>query len=306
MSNFVSYKNGNYTCFIDLDNGTKIRKNNLDFFEAESPESIDCKITNSCDRGCVMCHENSVPNGKHADIMNAKFFESMHPYTEIAIGGGNPLEHPDLEEFLYRCKELKLIPSMTVHQYHFLKSLDFFRKLRDNKLIYGIGVSVSHVTDELIEALQEFPTAVVHLIAGCASESIINRLKNHNLQILILGYKYFRRGIDHYDMNSSNIDFLIQYMYDLLPEMIEKEWFNTISFDNLAIEQLNVKRLMSEEEWNEFYMGDDGTMTFYVDLVNEEFGVSSTAEKRFPLMDNIVDMFSIVKEEKKKNDQERA
>ena len=29
----VKYKNGNYTVVLDIDSGTKIRKNDLDFFE---------------------------------------------------------------------------------------------------------------------------------------------------------------------------------------------------------------------------------------------------------------------------------
>lgn len=52
---FVSYTNGNYRVSIDLMTGTKIRKNDLDFFEPEYPESMDVKITNCCDMGCKFC-----------------------------------------------------------------------------------------------------------------------------------------------------------------------------------------------------------------------------------------------------------
>lgn len=175
MNNWVSYQNGNYTVYINTTNGTKIRKNDLDYFEPEWPESADIKITNKCSHMCSCCHENSTPDGKHADILNAKFIETLHPYMELAIGGGNPLEHPDLEAFLYKCKDLKLIPSMTVHQGDFMENLDLFRRYRDEKLLYGIGVSVSYVTDELIEALQEFPNAVCHIIAGIATETVVKK-----------------------------------------------------------------------------------------------------------------------------------
>ena len=296
MNNWVSYRNGNYDVYINTANGTKIRKNDLDFFDPQFPESMDIKLTNCCKHGCKMCHENSTPDGKHGDIMNAKFIETLHPYTELALGGGNPLEHPDLEAFLYKCKDLKLIPSMTVHQADFLDNLDLLRRYRDEKLLYGIGVSISYVTDELIEALQEFPNAVCHIIAGIATETVINKLAHNNLKILILGYKIFRRGEDLYKKDNTTIDFLIQYMYDILPVMIEENWFNTISFDNLAIEQLKPNRLMSEHEYSEFFMGEDGSHTLFVDLVNNNFAVSSTWEDRYPITDNIVDMFNKVKE----------
>ena len=66
-----------------------------------------------------------------------------------------------------------------------------------------------------------------------------------------------------------------RWLKNILPDIIDR--FNTISFDNLAIEQLDVKRLMSDEEWEQFYMGDDGTSTFYVDMVEQKFAKSSTA-----------------------------
>jgi hypothetical protein len=78
--------------------------------------------------------------------------------------------------------------------------------------------------------------------------------------------------------------------------MASEGWFNTISFDNLAIEQLKPHRLMSEKSYEEFFMGGDGEYTMYIDLVREEFAVGSTATERFPLMDNIDDMFKKVRE----------
>ena len=293
---WVKYHNGNYDVFINLENGTKIRKNDLDNLTPEYPESMDIKITNKCHHNCTMCHEASTPNGKHGDILNAKFIETLLPYTELAIGGGNPLEHPDLEMFLRKCKSLKLIPSMTVHQDDFMNNLEFLRMLRDEELIWGIGVSVSYVTDELIEALHEFPNAVCHIIAGIATEAVINKLAHNDLKVLILGYKIFRRGEALYEKDSTNIDFLIQYMYDILPDMVNNGWLNTVSFDNLAIEQLKPSRLLTKEQYDEFYMGDDGDYTLYVDLVNNEFAVSSTATERFHVMDNIKDMFDKVRE----------
>ena len=83
-----SYINGNYHTAIYSD-GTKIRETEDDEFIADFPENIDIKITNQCDMGCPMCHEDSKSDGKHGDSMNAKFIDTLRPYTELAIGGGN-------------------------------------------------------------------------------------------------------------------------------------------------------------------------------------------------------------------------
>ena len=92
------YRNGNYDVLI-YEDGTKIRQTEEDSFEPAFSESIDCKITNRCYGQCAFCHENSTPDGDHGDILNAKFIDTLRPYTEIAIGGGCPLLHPDLGEF---------------------------------------------------------------------------------------------------------------------------------------------------------------------------------------------------------------
>ena len=73
--------------------------------------------------------------------------------------------------------------------------------------------------------------------------------------------------------------------------------FNTVSFDNLALKQLDIKRLLSNKDWNEFYMGNDGNFTMYIDLVNKKFAKNSISEKRYDLLDNIEEMFNIVKNE---------
>lgn len=291
--NFVHYKNGNYNVHIDLDNGTKIRENNLDFFKPDYPESMDIKITNMCDMGCAFCHENSTEYGEHGDIMNLKFIDSLQPYTELAIGGGNPLAHPDLLPFLKKCKELKLIPSMTVNQIHFHQNIDFIRSLVNEKLIYGLGVSLVSPTPKFIKLIQEFPNAVIHVIAGIVAIEELQKLANNGLKILLLGYKRFRRGEALYSVVPEHIEGKISILKNKLKEITS--WFDVVSFDNLAIKQLEPKRILSDEEYDEFFMGEDGFATMYVDCVNKEFAVSSTSKERFPIKDNIKDMFEVVR-----------
>ena len=290
------YQNGNYTVTI-LKDGTKIRYNTLDFFAPEKPESMDVKITNCCDIGCPMCHEDSKPNGKHGDILNVPFFDTLNPYTEIAIGGGNPLSHPDLIPFLEQLKSKKLIPSMTVNQVHFMKNLGLIEELANKKLIYGIGVSLNSVNDEFIEAIRKFPNAVIHVINGIVHPTQLEELANKGLKILILGYKEFRRGNVMYANMGSVIEEMKSSLYNILPTMINDNWFDVVSFDNLAIKQLNPKRLMSDEQWDQFYLGDDGKFSMYIDLVNQEFAKSSVSTERYPITADIRDMFNKVKGE---------
>lgn len=291
-----SYKNNDYTCTMFSD-GTKIRWNDKDSFNPIKPESIDLKITNMCNMECGMCHENSTPDGKHGDILNLPFIETMFPYSEIAIGGGNPLTHPDLIEFLEGLKERKIIASMTVNQVHFMHSIDLLKELTDKKLIYGLGISyIGGRHKNCIDAIKQFPNAVVHVINGIVHMDSLEALANNDLKILVLGYKEFRRGKTLYDECGSQINYLKAQFYDMLPKIVNDGWFKCISFDNLAIKQLEPKRLMSDKDYKEFYMGDDGSFTMYVDAVNRQFAKSSVSTERYDLMDDIADMFKIVKD----------
>lgn len=296
-----TYQNGNYTVRI-YEDGTKIRFNDLDFFEPNTIESFDLKITNSCDVGCKMCHENSTPDGKHGDIMNMKFIENLHPYTEIAIGGGNPLSHPDLVPFLKLCKEKKFIPSMTVNQVHFEKDFDFVKSLINDKLVYGLGVSLVNVTDSFIDKIKQIPNAVIHVINGLLLESQLLMLKNKDLKILILGYKEVRRGKDLYEIDAKNIEIRKSMLKSYLPAMVKESWFKVISFDNLALNQLDVKSLLSRKQWDTFYMGDDGidgqltSSTMYIDAVNGQFAVNSCSMDKYPLMNTVEEMYNFLKD----------
>lgn len=291
-------KNGNYIMQLWSD-GTKVRYNDLDFFRPESIESCDLKITNCCNgvNGvlCPQCHEKSNPNGKHGDIMNLKFIDTMLPYTEIAIGGGDPLTHPDIVHFLEKLKERKLIANMTVNQWSFMQNLDKIDWLVENELIHGLGVSLNDPTKEFIEAIKKYPNAVIHVICGVTTINQIKVLAHNGLKILILGYKEFGRGLMLYSTNSAQIEALKSDFYNSISTIINEKWFDCVSFDNLAIEQLNPKRLMSEDEWQKFYLGNDGFASMYIDAVNEEFAKSSVSTERYPVEDDIKTMFDKVR-----------
>lgn len=285
------YKNGNYVCSIFSD-GTKERITNEDEFIPAFAENCDCKITDKCDGGCEFCYEGCTPNGKHGDILNYKFLDTLHPYTELALNG-NDMSHPDLIPFLEKLKEKKVIANITVNQIHFERCQDMIRDLIEKKLIYGLGVSLREPTDEFISMIKHYPNAVIHVINGILKPEDVKMLQDNNLKLLILGYKQLRRGVIWYEKDNENILLRQKWLYENLEDMINH--FNVVSFDNLAIKQLEVKRLMSEKDWDEFYMGDDSEFTFYLDLVDGTFGKNSLATERFQIIDNIDDMFEKIR-----------
>lgn len=288
-----NYVNGNYKVFIYND-GTKIRETNEKNFISEFPENIDIKITNSCDLNCTMCHEDSSPDGKHGDILDAKFIDSLHPYTELAIGGGNPLAHPDIIPFLIKLKKKRIIANMTVNQIHFMKNLQLIEDMLKHKIIHGLGVSLMDASDyNFLNIISKYPNVVVHIINGMVSISDLEKMYDKNLKILILGYKQFRRGVLNFSKNGDSIQNNQKDLYDNLAEITRH--FKIVSFDNLALKQLETKRIMSQDYWDTFYMGDDGQYTMYIDMVNKQYAKNSISTETYTLEDNIKDMFKKVK-----------
>lgn len=285
MNNVIgNYTNGNYKVTI-YEDGTKIRYNDADVLIPEFVESMDIKISNFCPYNCNICHEKSNVTGKMAELLNDDeintFIDSLHEYTELAIGGGAVTYHKQLIPFLEKLKEKKIIPSITVNQREFYDNGSLISKLIEQKLIYGLGVSYYKKDEELFNEILKLPNVVIHLIAGYHSNDVFKYFANKKAKILILGYKQFGRGKDFYSEFSNVVDTNIKELSKILPELIDK--CEVVSFDNLALKQLDVKRLISDEEWNEFFMGNDGEYTMYVDLVNKECAKSSTSETRFDL-----------------------
>lgn len=293
-----TYKNGNYIVAISGEDGTKIRKTDADEFIPSFAENCDVKITDKCLQGCPFCYEGCTRGGKHGDLFKYKnLLDSLHPYTELALNG-NDLDHPQLEEFLEFLKEKKVFANITVNQSQFHTNFEKLKRWQENKLIYGIGVSLisGKVSEGFIQNVKTLHNIVIHTIVGILTEEDINSLKNNGLKILLLGYKYRQRGVNFLEFHMKEIEKNKKYLYDNFNSLTQ--WFKVVSFDNLALDQLDVKSFLSPEVWNVFYMGDDGGYTFYIDLVAGKFSKNSISEDRYDIGDKTVDeMFKFIRNE---------
>lgn len=302
------YQNGNVAVEI-YDDGTKIRE----WPDGESPvsvypESCDLKITQYCDMDaiCVYCHEMSNKQGAHGDL-NAidSIWASQMPGTELAIGGGNPLAHPDIEQFLFKMQARGIIANVTVNIMHMKKFSPMIRRFQANKLIYGLGISYRGPKSlNLLPDDIDYKNVVFHMIMGihdlddCRAVIEWCAARNITPKMLLLGYKTFGNGKNHYTPE------LIQTL-DTWKNIYLKALLNgqderlVVSFDNLAISQLDLKNQLQPEVWSELFQGEDGNHTFYIDAVKQEVARTSTSDVRYTYNhgDSIVDLFSKVKVE---------
>lgn len=290
-----TYENGNYTVTI-LKDGTKIRETEEDCFIPSFSENTDCKLTDKCSVGCPFCYEGCTSSGKHSEIdFNSPWLNSLHPFTELALNG-NDLDHPQLEELLVFLKGKSIITNLTVNEKQLIKGVEQLKEWQRNDMVYGIGVSFStgdfKTHQEAILATEGLDNVVFHTIAGVTTRGEYEMLSAIHAKVLILGYKELGRGISYKEKN--DVGNKIKELKRSLNRLIEKCF--VVSFDNLAIEQLDVKELLSESEWNEFYMGDDGQFTFYIDMVKNEYAKNSLSTERFPIGNKTMDeMFNHIR-----------
>ena len=245
----------------------------------EFPESIDLKITNYCNNNCEFCYANSSIHGKHADKLFIKnIISQMRPYTEIAIGGGNPLEHPDLIEILEYAKERNVICNMTIKDVDAIKYNELINSLYENNLIYSFGISPT-----TIETIKRFKQQcsirfdfILHLILGVHSLDFIHEIeKEYFDKILILGYKNIGKGDKYFQNNEDIIEKNIEEVGNYILSYNTEFKANTISYDNLAIEQLNLDEYPN---FDIYYQGKDGKFSFYIDAVEKTYAKSSLEE----------------------------
>ena len=186
-----------YKAIFDEKTGYTIRtgKNGEDpFWKANGPELLDVSITNYCEKGCDFCYRESDKNGRH---MNLDLYEIILKSAksagvfQIALGGGNPNQHPQFIDILRMTREYGIVPSyttngqgMTTDIYGATKKYggalavswyypyDEAKKVIENSSMFGIPINIHFVIDsdnmnEARELLKEkcldFVNAIIFL-----------------------------------------------------------------------------------------------------------------------------------------------
>lgn len=282
-----SYRNGG--TFVELfSDGTKVRTEVDPSLPPRLPEQMDLKITDWCDAGCAWCHEKSTPKGVHGNLgKTLKLLEGLSPGTEVAIGGGDPLSHPDFEMFVRGLRDIGIVPSVTVNGRHFERSRAMLEKLTSEGKLFGVGLSYF---DSLPD--WDYENLVLHLIAGVNAPSVLSEA-TRAYKVLILGYKKFGRGKKLFEIRSKEVQDNLDAWYRELFWVAQE---HHVSFDNLAIDQLKPGRLLKDPSlYATRYMGPEGLFSMYVDAVTEQFALSSYSPERFS-WSNMREMFAHVRQ----------
>lgn len=215
-------KKSKYYCIFNKESGFLMR-NGYDgvdpFMRLEGPELLDISITNYCENNCNFCYRKSNVNGKHMSIENYKNIikqASNLGVMQVALGGGNPNQHPDFIELLKITREFGIIPSYTTN---------------------GRGL-----TEEVLKASQEFCGAVAVSLYEPYTESFkaIRKLINNKIKTNI-----------HFILNSKTIDKAIKILNELPQEI---EGINAIIFLNYKPQkEYDIYNFKNTEKLSDFF-----------------------------------------------------
>ncbi len=125
MSNKIiinQYPKQKYSTFFNQLNGAFIRIEDEGepepFWSEKGPELMDISITNWCDKGCSFCYRNSNSGGEHMSMSDYEHIlkEAVDcKVLQIALGGGNPNQHPNFCEIVEITRDLGIVPSYTTN-----------------------------------------------------------------------------------------------------------------------------------------------------------------------------------------------
>lgn len=266
----IHYINGNYQVTIATD-GTKTRTTPDTHFTPTRVETVDINISNHCTIGCPYCYISASPTGEHGNLHHT-VLSGIPNGTELAI---NYAEHPDLPLFL-QFNNSSYIINLTINEKS-LANPDTVNKVQqwlDKGYIHGVGISTN--TGEPTPLTTD--NIVYHTINGITSPSVIADLIKRGQKVLILGYKPLGRAsttLPNFDHWQQEVHYLLNQLFD-----------GILSFDNLALDQLEVQQMVSSVIWQTHYMGEEGSVSLYLDLVKQSYAVSSTtSDNIFPIGD---------------------
>lgn len=202
-------RDGDAIVFHDAETGMKFRWSEGAYDKATRPELVDVKITDRCAHGCAFCYQGSTPEGEDAPLGRVKAVIdalSAAGVFEMAIGGGEPTEHPDFPEILRYAADQDVTPNFTtfsdgwVGDERIVEAIKYAAGKRR-----GMGIGVSVLSEKDIAKLEGVRAAVSHhvqvigqTVVGVAPIALTSRLVTAIAEaghsVLLLGYKTTGRG----------------------------------------------------------------------------------------------------------------
>lgn len=119
---YQEHRNQHYKVVFNQTTGFQIRIEDVGhkepFWSEDGPELLDFSITSFCERECPFCYRQADRNGHHITLKDAERVISQAKQAgvlQIALGGGNPNQHPQFIKILKMIRSNDIVPSYTTN-----------------------------------------------------------------------------------------------------------------------------------------------------------------------------------------------
>lgn len=274
----MKYRNGNAVVTLDLRDGTRIIKYpDNEPLTLQTPLNIDIRVSTQCPYGynvetqkstCAFCHESALVDGQecHYGVLQQVLMDAKLPRgTEIALGVNEVTDN--LVQFVKNLYRLGLVVNITMNERYILQYGDTGLK-QMLPYVFGLGISYRSLQGylSLPDWITDYPHTVIHVINGIDDFDDVKELSVKYHKLLVLGEKDFgfNRGKVNLDTPSHK-----QWKSNI---MQLTRIFDIVSFDNLGLQQLEIRGKITDEEYKSFYQGEH---SMYINAVEQYFAPSS-------------------------------
>lgn len=283
----MKYRNGNASVWLDLQDGTRIIEYpDNEPLTLDTPLNIDIRVSTQCPYGynaetkqstCAFCHESALVSGVecHYGVLQKVLTDAKLPRgTEIALGVNEVTD--SLVYFVKYLYFLGLVVNITMNERYILEYGDT-RLKQLLPYVFGLGISYRSLQGclSLPDWIANYPHTVIHVINGIDDFDDVKELGVKYRKLLILGEKDFGFNRGKVDLNTK------QHKQWKANVMQLTKIFDIVSFDNLGLQQLEIRGKITDEEYKSFYQGEH---SMYINAVEQYFAPSSRTRnhiKRF-------------------------
>lgn len=244
-----------YTTIFNRDTGFFVRKEDIGekepFWSEDGPELLDLSITSYCEKECAFCYRQAGRHGKHMQFADVKMVieeAKQSGVLQIALGGGNPNQHPDFILILRLIREAGIVPSYTTNGEGLNESI----LTATAKYCGAMAISLYEPYDEsyyssLIDRIKSYGIKVnLHVILrNDLIERIINWLRTppvflRNVNaIIFLNYKHI--SVEEHDLSIKSSVVWKEFFGAVMSSNGLKIGFDSCSVPGILMHMKNVR-----------------------------------------------------------------
>lgn len=267
---------------------------NMDIKYSTTPELIDLKITDFCEKNCKYCYQSSSPFGKHAEWGRPVHYQpcksnGMYNFLEglkklkvfeVAIGGGEPTDHPRFLEILKDFREAGIVPNFSTGNLKWMENDEMREKVSELAGNFAYSAKDAHDIERFVNLISIYKSKsiwrrpVLHYVLGTSYDfnSFLEEAKRLRVGVVLLGYKNNGRGSGYIPHDYSD-------WVDVIVKLKDKGKCPNISIDTPLASQFSKE--LKEAGVNDLFVSrTEGSFSMYIDLVEGKMGPSSFCDEK--------------------------